>query len=423
MRSNNTLDRFSHNDMTRITEARGSWLHDSNGNRYLDFGVTGASILGYGRDDLARILYQQASRVPILSPNECLFTEEREELSHSLCDLSNADSTGVFYSGSSGSSAIECAIKISLLYHHLTGVPQKKGVLFRRGSYHGISSGAYSLSGGPLKYAWGSFQPSNTYEVPNYNPYKDKGLLLNDNADYYLEEVLSETKKTIESVGPENISCFVVESILGLSQGDVIAPKSYWLEINQLCKDHNILLVVDEVYSGCGKSGSFFSHHQDGINADLVCLGKALTAGYAPLSCVMLKNNILKEIEKFGELPFCHTYSNWPPAFSVALEVVNLLKVKYIENVKTLEESIKSELINILPESKIRNIRGRGTMLTVEFNEKSFYDELVHKLRFDHNILFRHRDLRISFSPALTMTPDELDYFFESLNGSLNKTV
>ncbi|MDH6232678.1 putrescine aminotransferase [Mesorhizobium soli] len=316
-----------------IVRADGPFIYDSEGHALLD-GMAGLWCVnvGYGRNELAEAAYEQMKELPYYNSFFRCATPTPVLLSKKLAEIAPNHINQVFY-GSSGSESNDTALRLVRHYWALEGKPEKNIIISRNMAYHGSTVAATSLGGmsGMHEQLGGA--------VPNIKhvmmPYAYELALPGESDHDFGLRAAKAVEDAILEAGAENVAAFIGEPIMGAG-GVKIPPASYWPEIQRICRKHDVLLMLDEVITGYGRTGEWFAAQSMGIEPDTITTAKALTSGYQPLSALLVGDRISKTlVEKGGEFYHGYTYSGHPVACAVALKNLEIIENEgLIERVK-----------------------------------------------------------------------------------------
>jgi putrescine aminotransferase len=317
-----------------ITHAKGPFIYDSDGNEILD-GMAGLWCvnIGYGRDELAEAAYKQMNELPYYNSFFRCSTPTPVLLSQKVAEIAPDNMNQVFY-GSSGSEANDTALRLVRHYWALEGKPGKNRIVSRNMAYHGSTIAGASLGGmtqmhGQLNGA----VPNIVHVMP---PYSFELSLPGESDHQFGLRAAKAVEDAILEAGPETVAAFIGEPIQGAG-GVKIPPASYWPEIQRICRKYDVLLMLDEVITGYGRTGEWFAAQSMGIEPDTITTAKALTSGYQPLSALLVGDRISSTlVEKGGEFFHGYTYSGHPVACAVALKNLEIIEREgLIERVRT----------------------------------------------------------------------------------------
>ncbi|PSJ63855.1 aspartate aminotransferase family protein [Pseudaminobacter soli (ex Li et al. 2025)] len=316
-----------------IVRADGPFIYDSEGHALLD-GMAGLWCVnvGYGRHELAEAAYEQMKELPYYNSFFRCATPTPVLLAKKLAELAPKHINQVFY-GSSGSESNDTALRLVRHYWALEGKPEKNIIISRNMAYHGSTVAATSLGGmsGMHEQLGGA--------VPNIKhvmmPYAFELALPGESDHDFGLRAAKAVEDAILEAGAENVAAFIGEPIMGAG-GVKIPPASYWPEIQRICRKYDILLMLDEVITGYGRTGEWFAAQSMGIEPDTITTAKALTSGYQPLSALLVGDRISKTlVEKGGEFYHGYTYSGHPVACAVALKNLEIIENEgLVERVK-----------------------------------------------------------------------------------------
>jgi putrescine---pyruvate transaminase len=307
-----------------IVNADGSYIHDSEGKAILD-GMAGlwCVALGYGREELVEAATAQMRELPYYNSFFKCATPTPILLSQKLAELAPANVNQVFY-GSSGSESNDTALRLVRHYWALEGKPEKNIVISRDWAYHGSTIAGTSLGGmsGMHDQLYGA--------VPNIrhvmSPYSFENANPGESDHDFGIRAAKAVEDAILEAGAGNVAAFIGEPIQGAG-GVRIPPASYWPEIQRICKKHDVLLMLDEVITGFGRTGAWFAAQSMGIEPDTITTAKGLTSGYQPLSALLVGDRIANTlVEKGGEFNHGYTYSGHPVACAVALKNLEIIE-------------------------------------------------------------------------------------------------
>ncbi len=415
-----------------ITKADGVTLTDSEGNSLID-GMAGLWCVnvGYGRKELAEAAYRQMLELPYYNTFFKTATPASVELAEKLAEMTPAGLNHVFY-GSSGSEANDTIARMVRHFWNLEGKPAKKTFISRHYAYHGSTMVAASLGGQAQMHAQADLPlPGFVHVMPPY--WYDYGGDLSPEA-FGLEAARAVEDKILE-LGADNVAAFIGEPIMGAG-AVIIPPETYWPEVQRICRKHDVLLIVDEVICGFGRTGHMFASEHYGLEPDLMTLAKGMTSGYLPLSAAMVGDRVAETlIDKGGEFFHGFTYSGHPVACAVALENIRILEQeKLVERTREGTGPYLAERLAELAEHPlVGEVRSLGLIGAVELVKdkpsRTHFDDMgaTGTICRDHcvqggAILRAVRDVMI-MSPSLTITEAEIDELFRVLRRALDLTA
>lgn len=352
-----------------VVRGEGVYLYDADGKQYLD-GSGGAAIscLGHGNRAVIEAIKSQVETLAFA--HTMFFTNQpQEELANKLvARFGQEDARAYFISG--GSEANETAIKLARQYWLSQGCNKKHLVISRQQSYHGNTLGALSASGndarrkvyGPLLHDWPKIAPCYEYRHRRSD----------ESAREYGARVAATLEQAILAAGAENVSAFLVETIVGATLGAVPAVEAYFQTIREICDRHQVLLIMDEVMAGCGRSGSYFAFEQEGVIPDIVTLAKGLGGGYQPIGAMLAQGFIHQGIvEAYGAFAHGHSYVGHATVAAAGLAVMQELEDKnLLASVRSTGKLLRNNLRQAFAEHPhIGDIRGRGLLVGIELVE------------------------------------------------------
>ncbi|WP_209833265.1 aspartate aminotransferase family protein [Ruegeria sp. HKCCE3926] len=300
----------------------GAYLIDADGKRYLDCGDAAVSCLGHSNAAVIRAVQQQVEQIAFAHTG-FMTSEPAEALADLLIQHAPGDLDRVYFV-SGGSEATEAAIKLARQYFLEIGQPERRHVIARKQSYHGNTLGALSAGGNAWRRA--QFAPmliemthiSACYEYAE----KPEG----ESSFDYGQRVANELEAEILRLGPETVMAFMAEPVVGATLGAVPAVEGYFKRIREICDQYGVLLILDEVMCGMGRTGHLFACDHDGAAPDILCIAKGLGAGYQPIGAMLCTGKIYGAIrDGSGFFQHGHTYIGHPVATAAALAVVREL--------------------------------------------------------------------------------------------------
>ena len=343
----------------------GPYLIDSTGKRYLDCGDAAVSCLGHSNASVVKAVQDQVAQIAFAHSG--FMTSEPAE---ALADLLIANAPGELdrvYFVSGGSEAAESAIKLARQYFTERGEPERRHIIARKQSYHGNTLGALSAGGNEWRRA--QFAPI-LVEMSHISPCYEYVDRREDESNFeYGQRVANELEAEILRLGPETVMAFMAEPVVGATLGAVPAVEGYFARIREICDQYGVLLILDEVMCGMGRTGHLFACDHDQVAPDILCIAKGLGAGYQPIGAMLCSKEIYDTIAKgSGFFQHGHTYIGHPVATSAALAVVKeLLDQDLCERAGTVGEDLKGALTQAFGQHPhVGDIRGRGLFLGLE---------------------------------------------------------
>jgi putrescine aminotransferase len=413
-----------------VVRAEGPFIYDSEGTQILD-GMAGLWCVnvGYGREELARAAYDQMKELPFYNSFFRCTTPTPVLLSAKLADLAPANVNQVFY-GSSGSEANDTALRLVRHYWALEGKPSKRIVISRKSAYHGSSIAGASLGGmdGMHSQLYGAV-PDIVHVMPPYS--FELALPGESDHDFGLRAARAVEQAILEA-GAENVAAFIGEPVLGAG-GVKIPPASYWPEIQRICEKYDVLLMIDEVITGYGRTGAWFASETYGIKADTITTAKALTSGYQPLSALLVGDRIASTlVDRGGEFYHGYTYSGHPVACAVALKNLEIIEREgLIDRVKNdtgpyfataLAERIGTH--NLIGETRAIGLMGAIEIVKDKATRERFATgasgDKVRDLSIANGFMVRSVGDTIIMAPPLIWTREHVDMACDRLVRALD---
>jgi len=359
--------RLSKGPLPVAVRGDGIYLYDSEGKSYLDgSGGAAVSCLGHNDPDVIAAIKSQLDKLEFAHTG-FLTSEPAESLSSALAGHAPVGLDKV-YIVSGGSEAVEAALKLARQYMLEIDQPQRTRFIARRQSYHGNTLGALGTGGNMWRRA--PFDPvmvSASHIAPCYE-YRDRAA--GEGLIEYGLRVADELEAEILRLGPETVIGFLAEPVVGATMGAVPAVEGYFQRIRQICDKYGVLLILDEVMCGMGRTGSFFACEQDGIAPDIVTIAKGLGAGYQPIGAMMCTNEIYQAIvDGSGFFQHGHTYLGHPVACAAAHAVVTKLTTGGLTDRAAKMGAYLAKALNraLGQHPHVGDIRGRGMFQGLEF--------------------------------------------------------
>jgi adenosylmethionine-8-amino-7-oxononanoate aminotransferase len=348
-----------------VDRGEGIYIYDMKGKEYID-GSGGAAVvsIGHGVREITEAMVRQAGRIAFAHGSH--FTSDAaEDLASKLVRLSPQGLDKVYFL-SGGSEAVETAVKLARQFQVERGRPEKYKVISRWASYHGNTLGALALSGhtGRRRYYLPLIQHT-PHIVPAYCYRCPFGL---DPERCELECAL-DLEKTILYEGPDSVSAFIAEPIVGATAGALVPREGYFQRIREICDRYDVLLIVDEVMTGLGRTGRNFAIDHWEVIPDMIVVGKGLSSGYTPIFSVIVKDGIYRTIQEgSGAFVHGHTYNQNPLSCAIAAAVIDyLLKHHLIVRSARMGELFLSALQSLRRHSFVGDVRGKGLFAGIEF--------------------------------------------------------
>jgi len=389
------------------SRGRGALLWDVDGREYVD-GTCGLwqCAVGHGREELAQVAAEQMAKLEFYASFWNFANEPSIRLAARLAGLSPSGLDRIFFTNG-GSEGIETAIKLVRLAWESAGEPGRDLILSRKSAYHGVGSASLAATGiAPLKEGFDPLPPGFVHlSTPTLR------------AD--VDELVAELEQTIAEHGAERIAAFVGEPVMGVG-GMIPPPDGYWPSVQEVLRRHGILLVLDEVVTGYGRTGHWFGAQRYELDPDVIVTAKALTSGYVPLGAVLVHDRV---VELLGGTAFRHgfTYNGHPVGCAVALANLDI-----IEREGLLERAVEtgSRMLERLQPAAdvtgVAEVRGVGLMLGVEL-EEGLDAAPVAARALERGVVVRASGQKIVMSPPLVIETEQADRVVDTLLEALGE--
>lgn len=360
------LHRSIHTPPRRAVSASGISFTDDKGNRYIDAsGGAAVSCLGHAHPDVIAALHAQLDKLAYAHTG-FFTTEVAEELADNL--IADApEGLDHVYLLSGGSEAVEAALKMARQYFTETGQPQRRHIIARRQSYHGNTLGALAAGGNEWRRA--QFKPllMEAHHIAPCFAYREQHEGETDTD--YAARAADELEAKILELGPETVAAFIAEPVVGATAGAVPAVGDYFKRIRAICDRYGVLLILDEVMCGMGRTGYRYACEYDGIAPDLLTIAKGLGGGFQPIGATLLSRKIFDAFASgTGFFQHGHTYMGHPMAAAAGLAVQQVIaRDNLLANVQAMGTALHAQLQAAFGQhSHVGDIRGRGLFQAIE---------------------------------------------------------
>lgn len=350
----------------RAVRGDGVYLIDADGKRYLDgSGGAAVSCLGHSNADVAAAIRDQLAELAFAHTS--FFTNTPME--SLAAELIEGAPPGIAYAYfvSGGSEAVEAALKLARQYFLECGQAQRNRVIARKQSYHGNTLGALAAGGNPVRRS--HFEPL-LFEVSHVSacyPYRE--LLADESAEAYAVRLAQELENEILRLGSDRVMAFIAETVCGATLGAAPPVAGYFSRVREICDRYGILLILDEVMCGMGRTGTRYACEQEGVVPDIITVGKGLGAGYQPIAAMLCQKNIYDiVINGSGSFQHGHTYSGHALGCAAALATQRVIRDKnLLSNVTGLGRRLGEQLSERFGEHPhVGDVRGRGFFWALE---------------------------------------------------------
>ena len=353
-------------DLPVAARGDGIWITDTNGKKYLD-GSGGAAVSSLGHSDAAvrQAMITQMNSMPF-AHSGFFTTDVMEKLADKLTSNAPGDLNHVYFL-SGGSEAVEAAIKLARQYFLEAGQPNKQHFIARRQSYHGNTLGALSAGGNQVRRA--PYEPL-LMDVDHISPcYAWRDQRVSETETDYGLRVADELEDAILARGPETVAAFIVEPVVGATLGAVTPVPGYFKRIREICDRYGVLLIMDEVMCGMGRTGSMYACEQEGVVPDMIAIAKGLGAGYQPIGALLVSDNVFQAVQSgSGAFQHGHTYMGHAVACAAALAVQEQIEERsLLAAVVDRGDDLDRALVERFGNHRfVGNIRGRGLFRAIE---------------------------------------------------------
>jgi len=346
----------------------GPYLIDASGKRYIDASSGAAvSCLGHSNEAVRRAIRDQVDQLAFAHTR--FFTSAAaERLADDLVSGAPGELNRVWLT-CGGSEAVEAALKLTRQYFIESGQPQRKFVIARRQGYHGNTFGALSASGNIWRRR--PFEPVLINTMRHISPcYAYRYMGAGETAEAYGLRMADELEAKIIELGAGNVGAFIAETVVGATLGAVAATPGYFRRIREICDRHGVLLILDEIMCGMGRTGTRYACEQEGIAPDLLTVAKGLGAGYQPIGALLIAEKIHRAIERGSNVVMHgHTFTAHPATCAAAVATQNeIRRMDLLSNVVSQGGALRAALVDRFgSHPNVGDIRGRGLFMALEF--------------------------------------------------------
>ena len=421
--------------------ASGIRVSDREGRTYIDAsGGAAVSCLGHGHPDVLAAMHAQIDRIAY-SHTSFFTTDAAEELAEMLVAGAPSGIAHVFMV-SGGSEAMEAALKLARQYFVEKGEPERSRFIARRQSYHGNTLGALAVGGNAARRKLYAPLLIDVAHVSPCYEYRDREA--HETPERYSERLARELEAEIESIGARHVIAFVAETVVGATLGAVPPTPGYFKRVREICDRHGILLILDEVMCGMGRTGTLHACEQEGVAPDLMAIAKGLGGGYQPIGAVLASKKIVETIrEGSGVFRHGHTYVGHAVAAAAALAVQRVIRRDgLLARVRENGAYFAGRLCEALgSHPHVGDIRGRGLFAGIELVEdrgskRPFAAELRLHAKIKAEAMRRglmvypmggtidgERGDHVLVAPAFIATREDLDAIVERLAMSIEAAL
>lgn len=417
---------------TRVIErADGVYIWDVQGHKLLDAmaGLWCVNV-GYGRQSIVDAACQQMQKLPFYNSFFQCTHPPAIELAKTIAELAPKHMNSVFFTGS-GSESNDTNLRMVRRYWDLKGQPNKKTIISRHNAYHGSTVAGASLGGMSGMHEQGDLPIPKVVHIAQPYWYAEGGDLTPEAFGLQAAQTL-ETK--ILALGEDNVAAFIAEPFQGAG-GVIIPPSTYWPEIKRILAKYDVLLILDEVISGFGRTGHWFAAEYFDLQPDFISIAKGMTSGYVPMGGVIIADRVADVIkQQCGEFTHGFTYSGHPVAAAAALENINIIKrEKLVEKVATETAPYFQQRLQQLAEHPlVGEVRGLGLVAAIElvqdkakrqrFSANMGVGTWCRDFCIEHGLVMRSVGDTMIISPPLVITKAEIDELVDKALMALNDT-
>ncbi len=416
-----------------IGDGDGIYITDGEGKRLID-GPAGmwCTNVGHRREELARVLYDQAMQLSYNTPWYTM-NAPSAELARRIAAAAPGDLSHVFFT-TGGSSAVETALRFMQFYNNVRGRPEKKLILSRGGAYHGSTYLAASLNGRPRDRDWMDGADELVVKLSSPDPFRRPvGMEVGAFADMLVEEFRSR----VEAIGASRIGAFVGEPVQA-SGGVIVPPDGYLRRIREICRENDILYISDEVVTAFGRLGHVFaSGDVFGLDPDMITFAKGVTSGYFPLGGVVISERLLQELRRSNhpDAMFAHglTYTSHPIGCALALKNLDILEDEVLAHARAVAPYFQAQLKSLEDLPLVGEVRGLGLMACVDCvadreSKNPLQLDRAVGARIDAHchelgLLVRPLINMCVMSPPLVITREQIDTMVAILREGISRTM
>lgn len=403
-----------------IERGEGVYVFDESGNRYIE-GLAGlwSVAVGFNEQRLVDAAAAQMAKLPYYQVFAQKSHAPAARLADRLIELTPEGLDRVFFTNS-GSEANDSVVKMVWYRNNARGLPKKKKFLARRNGYHGITVASGSLTGLPWNHADFDLPaiPVRHLTTPHAYEFAHPG----ESEEAFCKRLGDELEQAISDEGAETIAAFIAEPLIGAG-GVLIPPAGYWDRVQDICRRNDVLVVIDEVITGFGRTGKMFACETFGIRPDILVMSKQLTSSYLPMAAVAISDAIYQDIadntERLGNFGHGFTGSGHPVAAAVALENLAIIEERgLVENAAAMGDVLGRQLAPLVDHPLVGEVRRCGLIAAVElvadkknrahFDPRGRIGSWVFERAHHHGLIIRNVRDAIAMCPPLMIAQDEV---------------
>jgi putrescine---pyruvate transaminase len=425
---------FARDGALVMARGQGCWLWDATGRQYLDaVGGLWNTTLGLGRRDMAQAIADQAERLAFCNTFVDMTNEPAAELAAAIAARAPGDLTRVHFT-TGGSTAVDTAVRMVWYVQSCLGHPDKTGIVARHDSYHGstyLSQSVGNRAGDRVPEF--RYMQDGIHHLSSPNPYRrPDGMTEAD----FCDALVAEFQDLIARVGADRIGGFIAEPIQA-SGGVIIPPDGYLSRMAEVCRQHGILFIADEVVTSFGRLGHWFASWDEfGVQPDIICTAKGITAGYQPLGAMIFSERIWNAMADGGQRWFTSGYTNsgHPVACAAGLKTIQIIEEEgLLPRAAAMGRYFNERMAALADLPLVGDVRGRGLMLCIEAvadkatrallpddaNESKRISDVAEGM----GLLVRPIGHLNVMSPALVVTTDQIDRIADTLTRAIRRVT
>ena len=415
-----------------LVRGEGLYVFDSEGKRYLDtFASLLTTLCGHGRPEVTEAVRRQMETLAFFPSGYDCIMEPTVRLAEKLAEVTPGDLSVTFFVND-GSEACETAIKMARNYFWVKGEKARRKIIFRRYSYHGATLGALSVSGLPgLREPFEPLVPGATHVMPA-RCYRCE-LKLDPSSCGMI--CLKNLEATIEWEGPSSVAAIIMDTIPGSNTGFPAPPDGYMQGVRKLCDKHGILLILDEIQVGFGRTGKWFACENWGITPDILAVAKGFTGGFLPLGAAVATKHIAETFRESGNgFRHVHTFAGHATACAAALAHVKIIQREgLVQRSGELGQYLKKRLQELYKYPIVGDVRGMGTLWAVEMvKDRETREPLspagqvgsyVSTCCREAGMILRNNGDILVMAPALIMTNAQADEMVDGIDKAIAQAL
>ncbi|MCX8281358.1 aminotransferase [Phyllobacterium sp. 0TCS1.6C] len=428
------LHKLHENGPLVMGQGKGVYLYDTQGKEYIE-GMSGlwCAGLGFGDEEMIEAATEQMRTLPYYHLFGGKGMEPAIELAEKLKEIAPVPISKVFYT-SSGSEANDTQVKLAWYYNNALGRPKKKKIISRVKAYHGVTVMAASLTGLPYNHKGWDLPVEGVLhaDCPHYYRFGLEG----ESEAEFVQRLAASLKDMIEREGPDTIAAFIAEPVMGAG-GVLVPPSGYFAAIEPILREHDILIIADEVINGFGRTGNWWGSQSVGMTPTTISAAKQLTAAYSPLGAVLVPEDVYQAYvdhsAAIGTFGHGFTYGGHPVGCALGVKAIEIYQRRNIvDEVRKLTPTFEARLARVSDHPLVGEVRNCGLMGAVElvadkatkrpFNPADGVGPALARFLEGHGAVLRAVGDAIAFCPPMIITEDELNELFNRFELALADT-